>query len=57
MKEDYSTNIKKLIQAVLTSPGEINPSVRQAIQAYLAQLSSRHSGGEVEVAPEIASYI
>ena len=57
MTDAYPTNIKNLIQAVLTSPGEIDPSVRQAIQAHLVQLSSPPNGREVEVAPEIASYI
>ena len=57
MQEAYSINIKNLIQAVLTGPGEIDPSVRQAIQTHLAQLSRRHNGRELEVAPEITSYI
>ena len=57
MQEAYSTNIKNLIQAVLTSPGEIDPSVRQAIQAHLAQLSNPHNGREVELAPDTTSYV
>lgn len=53
----HTTYAQRLIEAVLTSPGDTEPSVRQAIAALSAQPVGRHSTQTDTVPPELISYV
>lgn len=48
---------QRLIEAVLTSPSDTEPSVRRAVAALTAQLGGHLTSNVDEVPPELISYI
>jgi alkylhydroperoxidase family enzyme len=55
--DSHAALTQRLIEAVLTSPGETGPSLRQAVEARSAQLGSRATSQADALPPELASYI
>ena len=57
MEESHAFYAERLIEAVLTSPGDTEPSVRQVVEALSAQLGGRPST-QADIAPlELSSYV
>jgi len=57
MEESHATYAQRLIEAILTNPGDIEPSVRQAVETLSAQLGGRPSTQTDIVPPELISYV
>lgn len=55
--DSHEAYTERLIEAVLTSNGETDPSMRQAIEALSAQLGRRSTLQGDTVPPELASYV
>lgn len=55
--DSHAAYTQRLIEAVLTSPGDIEPSVRRAVAALSAQLGGHLTSNVDEVPPELISYI
>lgn len=57
MHTRYTTHSQRLIDAVLNSPGEINPELRHAIEKESAQLSSSSIHQVEQVPPSLVVYV
>jgi alkylhydroperoxidase family enzyme len=57
MEESHAVYAQHLIEAVLTSHGDTEPSVRQAVEALSAQLSGRPFTQADAVPTELISYV
>lgn len=64
MNNRHSVNKQRMIDAVLTSPGDTAPILRRAVEQWAAELGSRPSAKESsppiyrgEVPPELAVYV
>jgi hypothetical protein len=57
MEESHATYVQHLIEAILTSPGDTEPAIRQAVESFSAQLSGRHSSQIDTIPPELISYV
>jgi alkylhydroperoxidase family enzyme len=55
--DSHAAYTQRLIEAVLTSPGDTEPSVRRAVAALSAQLGGHLTSNVDEVPPELLSYI
>jgi alkylhydroperoxidase family enzyme len=55
--DTHATYAQRLIEAVLTSPGDTEPSVRRAVEAWAAQLGGRSSTQTDVIPPELISYV
>ena len=52
--EEYA---QRLVEAVLTSDGDTDPSVRQAVEALSAQIGGRSTNQTETIPPELIGYI
>lgn len=58
MANQFTANMHRLIEAVLTTPGEVDFSLRRTVEARAATLSGRLSSETTgEVPPELTRYI
>ncbi len=57
MEESHAAYTQRLIDTVLTSPGDTEPTVRQAVEALSAQFGGRPTSNADAVSPELASYV
>jgi hypothetical protein len=57
MHSRYATYTEHLIDAVLSSPGETDPTLRRTVEEQSAQLSSRSSRQVNQVPPELVAYV
>ena len=57
MEESHAAYAQRLIEAVLTSPGDTEPSVRKAVEALSAQPGGRLSSQTNAFPPELISYV
>ena len=57
MNTRYTAQTQHLIDAVLTSPGETDPTLRCAVEVQAAQLSGHSSREAARVPPEVVGYI
>src|SRR5207245_6306296 len=57
MEESHATYAQRLIEAVLNSPGDTEPSIRQAAEALSAQPGGRPSSQTDAIPPELISYV
>jgi hypothetical protein len=57
MHTRYAAYTQGLIDAVISSPGETDPTLRRAVKDLSAQLSSRSFQQVDQVPPELVSYI
>ena len=57
MNNRYATNIQRMIDAVLTTAGDTNPSLRRAVETRSAELGCRSAVKTSEVSTELVSYV
>lgn len=57
LDERYALPVQRLVEAVLTTPGETNPSLRQAIEEQVAHLTLHSAQKVATVPPELTTYI
>jgi len=57
VEESHAAYTQRLIEAVLTSPGDTEPSVRRAIAALSAQPGGRLTSNVDTVPPELISFV
>jgi alkylhydroperoxidase family enzyme len=57
MHTRYTDHAQRLIDAVLASPGELDPTLRHAIEEQSAQLSSSFPQPVVQDPPALVAYI
>jgi alkylhydroperoxidase family enzyme len=58
MAEDsHAAYAQRLVEAVLTGEGEVDPSVRRSVEALAAQLGGRSSMQADTIPPELISYV
>jgi hypothetical protein len=57
MEESHTVYAQRLIEAVLTSPGVTEPSVRRAVKALSAQTGGRSTFQTDTFPPELISYV
>ena len=55
--DSHAAYTQRLIEVVLTSPGDTEPSVRRAVAALSAQLGGHLPSNVDEVPPELISFI
>jgi hypothetical protein len=57
MDDSHAAYMQRLIEAVLTCPGDTKPSVRQAAEGLSAQPGGRPSIQADSIPPELISYV
>ena len=57
MHTSYTALSQRLIDAILTSPGETDPTLRRAIEEQSAQWSSSSPQQVEQVPPELVTYV
>jgi len=57
VEESHAAYTQRLIEAVLTSPGDTEPSVRRAVAALSAQPGGRLISNVDTVPPELISFV
>jgi len=57
MNTRHASNIQRLIDAVLTSPGDTDPTLRREVEDWASELSGRSAAKTAEVPPEVATYV
>ena len=57
MQNRYATEVKHLLNAVLTSPGAINTSAREAVEVYSAAQSDGTDVITEEISPILWTYL
>ena len=55
--DSHAEYAQRLVTAVLTSDGDTDPSVRQAVEALSAQIGGRRTNQTTTIPPELISYI
>jgi hypothetical protein len=55
--DSHAAYAQRLIEAVLTSPGDTEPSIRRAVESFSAQLGGRPSSQASAIPPELISYV
>ena len=55
--DSHAEYAQRLLEAVLTSDGDTDPSVRQAVEALSAQIGGRSTNQTETIPPELLSYI
>ena len=57
MNNLHAIHIQRMIEAVLTTPGDTDPALRRAVEQQAAELGGRRSTKASEVPPELAVYV
>ena len=57
MIDRHAANTQRMIEAVLTTPGDTDPALRRSVKQWAAELGSRPSAQSSEVLPELAVYV
>ncbi len=57
MNQQHDANIRRLVEAVLTSPGETNSALRCAVEAYTAELGGRPGEQAGKLPAELVEYV
>lgn len=55
--ERYKSHIQRVIDAVLNTPGDTDPSVRHAVEARAAELGGRPTDESSEIPPPMTAYV
>ena len=55
--DSHAAYAQHLIEAVLTSPGDTEPSLRRAVESFSAQLGGGPSSQTDAIPPELVSYV
>jgi len=57
MNSQHDAVTRRLVEAVLTSPGETNPALRRAVEAYTAELGGRPDEQAGKLPAELVEYV
>ena len=57
MNDRHAANMQRLTEAVLASPGDTDPGLRQAVEERSAELGGRPGARASELPPELVSYV
>ncbi len=57
MNKRHAAHMQRMVDAVLSGPGDTDPALRRAIEAWSAKLGGRSGAEEVEVPAELAGYV
>jgi alkylhydroperoxidase family enzyme len=57
MNTRHAANFQRLIDAVLTSPGDTDPTLRCAVEERAAELGGRSEAKTDPVPPELVTYV
>ncbi len=57
MHHQHDANTRRLVEAVLTSPGETDLALRRAVEAYAAELGGRPDEQADKLPVELATYV
>jgi alkylhydroperoxidase family enzyme len=57
MNQQHNANARRLVEAVLTSPGETNPALRRAVESYTAELGGRPDEPADKLPAELVEYV
>ncbi len=57
MNTRHATHVQRMVDAVLRGPGETDPVVRHAIEAWAAKLGGRSSAEAGEIPAELRGYV
>lgn len=55
--ERYKSHIQRVIDAILNTPGDTDPSVRHAVEARAAELGGRPTDESSEIPPPMTAYV
>ena len=55
--DSHATYVQRLVEAVLSSEGETDASVRRAVESLSAQIGGRSTNQTDVVAPELINYV
>ena len=57
MNNLHAIHTQRMIEAVLTTPGDTDPALRRSVKRWAAELGSRPSTQSSVVLPELAVYV
>ena len=57
MNKRHAAHVQRMIDAVLGGPGDTDPTLRRAIEAWSAELGGRLSAAVVEIPAELTTYV
>lgn len=57
MNTQHAANFQRLIDSVLTGPGDTDPTLRRAVEDRAAELGGRSAAKTGQVPPELATYV
>ena len=57
MNQQHDANTRRLVEAVLTGPGETDPALRRTIEAYAAEIGRRPDEKAGKLPAELATYV
>ncbi len=57
MNKRHAAHVQRMVDAVLSRPGETDPALRRAIEAWAAKLGGRPSAEVVEIPAELTGYV
>ncbi len=57
MNTRHAAHVQRMVDAVLSSPGDTDPALRSAIEAWAAKLGGRLSAEVVEIPAELTGYV
>ncbi len=57
MNTRHAAHVQRMVDAVLSSPGDTDPTLRRAIEAWSAQLGGRSCAEVVEIPTELTAYV
>ncbi len=57
MTTRHAAHVQRMVEAVLSGPGETDPGLRRAIEAWAAKLGGRPGAEVVEIPAELTGYV
>ncbi len=57
MNNRHAAHVQRMVDAVLSRPGDTDPTLRHAIEAWSAKLGGRSSTEVVEIPAELTGYV
>jgi alkylhydroperoxidase family enzyme len=57
MNNRHAAHMQRMVEAVLSGPGDTDPALRHAIEAWSAKLGGRSGAEVVEIPAELTGYV
>jgi alkylhydroperoxidase family enzyme len=57
MNSRHAAHVQRMVEAVLSGPGDTDPALRRAIKAWSAQLGGRSGAEVIEIPAELTGYV